>query len=92
MSLRPTPCCRIALQGAHSIQLEAALHHHTERLIVVVTMIKSNLRTCTSKMVMSHRETALHRARFIQQHTKRLINVVTMVKSKLRTFMSKMTM
>jgi ribosomal protein S20 len=55
-------------------------------------MIKSNLRTCTSKMVMSHRETALHRARFIQQHTKRLINVVTMVKSKLRTFMSKMTM
>lgn len=30
MSLRSIPCFRTALRGAHFIQPEAALHHHTE--------------------------------------------------------------
>lgn len=46
MSLRPITCFRTELLGAHFVKLETALHHHIELLIV------SNLKTCTSEMVM----------------------------------------
>lgn len=45
-SLRPIPCFRTELLGAHFIKQETALHLHIELRIV------SNLKTCTSKTAM----------------------------------------